>query len=160
MSNLKKFVSVEVETPKGTKKLKFSKYTGETDGRPCRCEDVCSYASVCEIIPDPRDPRNPDVSFVDFCGELSEREEEKYLDLVPTENTIEENLGDVIPDICQQIIAKKKLTNAEEVVDCLCPGWCSNYTKDHSGCKVETKSCILHDLFMKVKKRKKPEENE
>ena len=160
MSNLKKFVSVAVETPKGVKKLKFAKYTGDTEERPCRCETVCSYAKICELIPDPRDPENKDMSFVDFCGELSEREDDKYLDIVPVENTIEENLSDVLPDICQQIIKDKRLTSADVVVDTLCPGWCSDYKKDHSGCKVENRSCILHDLFMKINKKEEPTEDE
>jgi hypothetical protein len=151
MSLIKKYVSIDVQTPKGTRKLKFFKFTGEgeNDARPC--EDVCPYAKICDTLPDPREPENKERGFMDFCGELSEQEDEKFLDLVPAENTVEENLSDVIGDLYQRIIQDEKLVKVDHVIDEICPGWCGNYVADHSACKVTNKSCLLSGLFMKTK---------
>ena len=143
-----KFVSVDVDTPKGKRTLKFIKYSGKEDSRPC--DAICPYAEMCEIIKDPRCPENPDRGFMDFCGELNEREDEKYLDLIPVKNTIEENLKDVIGDTYQALIKKGKLVCINDVIDELCPGWCGNYNKEHSQCTSENKSCLLAGLFKKV----------
>ena len=36
--------------------------------------DRCSYSDICERLPDPRNPENPELSFEDLCGDLGEME--------------------------------------------------------------------------------------
>ena len=144
---IKKLINVPVETPKGKRLVKFFQFSGDdTEGaRPC--EDLCPYADICDKIPDPRDPENKERSFLDFCGELAENEDEKLIDVIPCENSIESSLSDVVGDIYQTLIEKKQLVSVGEAIDKICPGWCDSYDKEHSACKVTNKSCILSNLF-------------
>ena len=156
---IKKLINVPVETPKGKRLVKFFQFSGDdTEGaRPC--EDFCPYADICDKIPDPRDPENKERSFLDFCGELAENEDEKLIDVIPCENSIESSLSDVVGDIYQTLIDKKHLVSVGEAIDKICPGWCDSYDKEHSACKVTNKSCILSNLFS-GKKVEEAEEKE
>lgn len=156
---IKKLINVPVETPKGKRLVKFFQFSGDdTEGaRPC--EDFCPYADICDKIPDPRDPENKERSFLDFCGELAENEDEKLIDVIPCENSIESSLSDVVGDIYQTLIEKKQLVSVGEAIDKICPGWCDSYDKEHSACKVTNKSCILSNLFS-GKKVEEEEEKE
>jgi hypothetical protein len=148
---IKKLINVPVETPKGKKVVKFFQFSGEdTEGaRPC--EQFCPYADICDKIPDPRDPQNKDRSFLDFCGELSEAEDDKFVDVIPCENSIETSLSDVVGDVYQTLINRKHLVSVDKAIDKICPGWCDSYDKEHSACKVTNKSCMLSNLFAGAK---------
>ena len=36
------------------------------------CYTRCSYSDICEHLPDPRNPEDPELSFEDLCGDLGE----------------------------------------------------------------------------------------
>ncbi len=155
---IKKLINVPVETPKGKRNVKFFQFSGEdTEGaRPC--EQFCPYAEYCDQIPDPRDPENKERSFLDFCGELSENEDEKYIDVIPCENSIESSLSDVVGDVFQTLINKKHLVSVDKAIDKICPGWCDSYDQEHSACRVTNKSCMLTNLFAEMKNKEEKEE--
>ena len=146
---IKKLINVPVETPKGKKDVKFYQLTGDDTEGARACEKLCPYAEVCDKIPDPRDPQNKERSFLDFCGELSESEDEKFIDVIPCENSIENSLSDVIGDMYQKLIERNHLVSVGKAIDKICPGWCDSYDKEHSACKVTNKSCMLKNLFSK-----------
>jgi hypothetical protein len=37
-----------------------------------------------------------------------------------------------------------------DFIDNVCPGFCSNYNKEHSNCNLENDFCICKDLFVKT----------
>ena len=149
---IKKLVNVPVETPKGKKTVKFFQFTADDTEGARACEKLCPYADICDQIPDPRCPENKERSFLDFCGELSENDDEKFVDVIPCEGSIETSLSDVIGDVFQTLIERRHLVSVPDAIDKICPGWCDSYDKEHSACRVTNKSCMLTNLFFGSKK--------
>lgn len=161
MSNngmIKKLVKIPVETPKGTKYLTFFRYVSDDKEDVCRpCEGICPYSEICDKIPDPRDPKNADLGFLDFCGSIGEGDgNEDLIDVIPVAGTVEENLKDVIGDVYQTIINGNKLVSIPSVIDEICPGWCDKYTEDHKNCVASNKSCLLRGLLLKTNESDTP----
>lgn len=154
---IKKLIRVPVQTPNGEKHVKFFQFTGEDTGGKRPCEEICPYAEFCDKIPDPREPKNEERKFMDFCGELGSAEgDDKYIDVIPAEGAIEEELSDVIGDVYQDMIKEKKLVKVDRVIKAVCSGWCEKFSEDFKNCTAENKSCILAQLFKNEKEDDTP----
>ncbi len=158
---IKKLVRIPVETPQGERRLTFKKYDITDSQGKMMCTACCPYKDICERIPDPRNPEDKSLSFIDYCSSLNESDDEEYLNCVPVEGTIEKELRDIIPDIYQQIIKEENLVPVNKVIDSVCSGWCDLYSKDHTNCTSNNKLCILNSLFPgKEDKSEKENKNE
>ena len=130
-----KLVRIPVITPKGEVKLTFERIdVSEAEGK-IMCTSRCPYKDICDKIPDPREPENKELSFIDFCAGLSDSDEDDYLNCLPAKGTIEKELKDVLPDTYQAIIKSESLVPVNQVIDSICPGWCDLYKEDHSDLK-------------------------
>ncbi len=160
-----KIKKIKVTTPKGDGTLLFTKYDLQaTEGR-IPCTQVCPYSDICDYIPHPEDPENPDVSFVDFCGGVGSKDggDTEELDIIPKKGMIEDAMKDLMnPDVYQKLLKEQKLVSIDSVVDSFCPGWCDLYKEDHSGCSIKNTSCLMRELFIKngMEPTKKTEEKE
>lgn len=164
-----KIKKIKVKTPKGERSLLFEGYDlPSTEGR-IPCTQFCPYADICDDIPHPEDPENPEVSFVDFCGAVGSGDEggnAEDLDIIPKKGTIEASMKDLMnPDVYQKLLKNQKLVSIDSVVDSFCPGWCDFYKPDHTGCTISNTSCLMRELFIKngmeptkIRKEEKKEE--
>ena len=144
---IEKLVRVKVNTPKGERTLTFQKYGLDESDRRIPCTEKCPYSKSCELFPHPEFPDNETVEFSDYCGALGQ-DDDKALDLIPVEGTLEKNIGDLMTeDHLQKFISLDGLTRVSKVIDTVCPSWCDLYKPDHSGCTAKNKSCILLDLI-------------
>lgn len=155
-----KLRKIKVKTPKGERELLFTKYNLPTTEGRIPCTDKCPYAEICDYVPHPEDPENPDVSFIDFCGGVGlEDPEHEDLDLIPKDGSIEKAMADLMkPDVYQKILENKRLVSIDTVVDNFCSGWCDYYTPDHSNCRMDNMSCLMRDVFIKSGKEPKKED--
>lgn len=158
---IKKLVRIPVQTPVGEKTLKFFRVVATEDGKPIGrpCEGLCPYSESCDFLPDPRDPQNQQKGFMDFCGELQIADlksnensdgpiENPYLDCIPCDGTVEENLEDILGnETYKRLIESRKVVKIKDFVDNVCSGWCDYYEKDHSNCNQSNPLCILAKLY-------------
>ena len=159
---------VKVDTPKGERYLTFRHVQslitkdGENKVVGVDCDKQCPYGKICEFFPDPRHLGDKNYAFCDFCadsgkdidaegadGSLHTDELKAY---VPEERTIENNLGDVFPEITDIIQEKNPLIRLSTVIDGVCEGLCSMYNKEHTECNVCNGLCLLHGLFTGIRK--------
>lgn len=154
-SNTKK-VRVKIVTPVGIRYLTFiPKPINESSINESLC-NICSYGtSICDNLSCPIDPNDENIRFSDFCTGLGSGEilksdgTEETMDLsnyYPEEGTIEKELGDII-DINGCSIKFGRQVKITEVIDCICPGGCDLYNKEHSQCTSSNHICILRDLL-------------
>lgn len=152
---IKKIKSVEVKTPKGTFRLQFrpgERFFNQTDDSEVSlCDLDCPYGKICAILPNPKYPDKPELRFCDFCGELgdiAETQEDKEIKYYcPMEGTIENELGEVFPEILEIIKEKNPIFRLDTIIDRICPGMCGDYCKEHTFCGKKNALCILTDLF-------------
>jgi len=115
------------------------------------CETRCSYCDICDKIRDPRAISDKDRCFEDFCGDLGEVDDPENLNMIPIPGAIEEGFKDEL-DIFQGLIKENPTIRVSDMIEKVCStGWCEDYDKDHSKCKSSNKSCLLHDLFIRIK---------
>ena len=157
---MKKLKTVKVPTSNGEKVVVFRPIE-DIPTSHLICDKECPYGKCCSFIPDPRDPGNEELSFIDFCNDLgaNEGEDSDLTSMVPKEGTLEEIFKDQ-PDILQKIAGNKKLVYLDEVIDKCCPDICEYYNKEHSECTLENKMCILRGLFVGPVKEDKPSKEE
>lgn len=153
---MKKFKTVEVKTPKGTFKLQFKPgerfHNKQKEEEVSICDLDCPYSKLCGILPDPENMDHPEMRFCDLCtrvGDLAETAEDKEIRYChPVEGTIENELGDVFPQILEIIKEKNPLLRLDTVIDRICPGMCAEYNKEHTNCGCKNALCIMSDLFL------------
>ena len=151
--SIKKLKKCKVNTPKGEIFLTFRPVSSDIPLDQLICDAECPYSKVCDKLPDPRNPEDKDLSFMDFCGNLGDEEETQALsDMVPVEGTIEEAFLSEFPDIFQILIDKNPVVKLKNIVDSFCSTWCDVYQSDYSMCCSENKACIMNDLFLGKKK--------
>lgn len=99
---MKKLKTVKVPTSNGEKVVVFRPIE-EIPTSHLICDKECPYGKCCSFIPDPRDPGNEELSFIDFCNDLgaNEGEDSDLTSMVPKEGTLEEIFKDQ-PDILQK----------------------------------------------------------
>lgn len=148
MSN-NKLKRVKVDTPKGSRALVFRPVTNIPTGGLI-CDSECPYCEICDKLPDPRNPKDDNFRFIDFCGDIgmeySNSNKDEGGDLVPIEGTIENNLLDIF-DNYQEILKSNPMVKLSDVIDKLCQNWCDRYNEKHSNCKSDYKLCIIRELF-------------
>jgi len=155
MSKLMKPRMVKVSTPFGDRYQEFIGVdTDKLNEMKCAaCTAVCPYGEKkCRTYPDPRDPSDPERSYMDLCSDLgnvdnvSERDVELN-HFVPAPMSIEKAYPDIIPDLYQKAIKEKMLVSIPEIIDKLCPGTCASYREDKSECKSTNEFCWLAQVF-------------
>ena len=72
---MKKLKTVKVPTSNGEKVVVFRPIE-KIPTSHLICDKECPYGKCCSFIPDPRDPGNEELSFIDFCNDLGANEEE------------------------------------------------------------------------------------
>lgn len=154
---------VTVETPKGKKRILYTK----TEDSGLVCND-CPYNRVCKLIKDPRNPEDPEKTYVDFCAGLELKDftpepEESSEDSItmyhPVKGAIEDGLGKDYPDIIKTVIDSDPRVYVSDIIEEVCKGWCDEYTPERTHCNCNNMSCILRSLFLSVKKEtEKPNE--
>ena len=150
--SIKKLKKCKVTTPKGDRFLTFRPVSADIPLDQLICDAECPYSKVCDKLPDPRNPEDKDLCFMDFCGNLGDEESSQELgDMVPVDGTIEEALSD-FPDIFQILIERNPVVRLKKIVDNFCSTWCDVYQSDYSMCCSENKSCIMNELFLGQKK--------
>ena len=115
---------------------------------------LCPYNKVCELIPNPDDPKDGDGSLAEFCSDnlVCDSDETfpdsngREYDYIPVEGTWENNFPDLF--LMKNLVKRDPLVRLSEVVNSVCADWCGSYKSDMSGCKNED-ICILKRLFEK-----------
>jgi hypothetical protein len=151
MSDQKKFKRLEVVGDDGKKRFfKFQPMLKELSEDQLVC-DYCSYSEICDKIKNPRTLNDQDSTFEDFCSEIGELENPENLNLYPVPGSLEEGFKEDF-DIFQELIKKNPTVRVNDLVESVCSsGWCDDYSEDHCNCKASNKSCLLNDLFIKLK---------
>lgn len=150
-----KLKRIKVMTPKGEKFIVYRPIDEiPTDG--IICDVKCPYGEICGKLPDPRNPEDKDLCFIDFCNTLGEDEgdDEKISTMVPNDGEME-NLFKDEKDILQFIIESNPVYKLSDIIDSCCPNICEYYNPDHTDCNIENKMCLIRGLFFKRKKGKK-----
>ena len=151
---IKKLKTVKVQTPKGTVELQFrpgERFLNQSQDETISiCDLDCPYAKICGHLPDPEYP--DELKFNDLCtriGDVAETQEDmdiKYYH--PVEGTIENELGEIFPEILEVIKEKNPLFRLDTIIDRICPGMCEDYNREHTNCGKKNILCILTDLFI------------
>lgn len=140
------------------KKLSFGFYPvpdDENNPEELFC-NTCPLHGFCNLIPDPRDPENKEVTFMDFCGATGDQSisetlsSDKYENLLPVVSDVIEYTKVLGSDVYQKIIEKDPYVKLSEVIDCMCGegGYpCPMYNKEHSNCSSSNLVCVLKNLF-------------
>ena len=154
---MKKNIIVKVMTPEGERHVVFRPVVKKEETE-IFCDTECPYGKnhLCDKLRDPRDPSRADYCFMSFCQEIDPQTDlvtpDKSInmnDYVPIENTIEDNLADII-DVNNDILKTNPCVRIDKVVDTICPDWCPDYMKDHSKCSSKNMSCIIRSLFQEL----------
>ena len=140
---------VEVQTEKGTRKLRFAHVGDMKAPEENICNTKCPYRKICEEIPDPRCPQNKDKTFIDFCGELGggENDDPELVNSVPVKGTLEKAF-EHDTDVFQALIKRDPMVHVKDVIESVCQGWCDNYNENYSNCNECNATCILNGLFL------------
>lgn len=153
---VKKLKTVKAKTPKGTFELQFRPgerfLNQKEESEVSICDLDCPYAKICGILPDPEYPDKEELRFSDFCtriGDIAETQEDMEIKFYhPMEGTIENELGEIFPEILEIVKEKNPLFRLDTIIDRICPGMCGDYCKEHTNCGKKNILCILTDLFM------------
>ena len=157
---------VKVNTPMGERTLIYRHVqpledeNGKVRELGVDCDKQCPYGKICQHFPDPRHPElfgnktNPS-SFCDFCADLAlniddlndSQADEVMKSYVPEEGTIENNLGDVFPEINKIILEKNPMFRLTTIIDTVCSDLCEFYSKDHKECNFSNSMCLFRSLF-------------
>ncbi len=157
MENVK-FKKVNIIDQKGRSiTVKMMPVVIDLTGSILVCEK-CSYKDICMDIKDPtRDPgdEEEDTCLSDLCQDLAKTamsiEDQKLSDnralsFIPMKGAFEEAFPN-IKDKFRTLLNSSKLVYVDEIVEKVCPGWCSSYTKSHEHCNESNQLCILKKLF-------------
>lgn len=156
---------VKIKTPNGDIYLTFKLHDdyNKDNGFISNVCLSCRYHHICDKIEDPRYPNNPDFRFIDLCGDIGDiikenngEEDENGISnyLIPVEGTIENNIN-----LFQELIKENPLIKLSNIIDSICPNWCSDYDPEHSKCNSKNNLCIMHDLFKFSEKINKDSES-
>jgi hypothetical protein len=151
MSDQKKLRKLEVVGDDGKKRFfKFQPMLKELSEEQLVC-DYCSYSEICDKIKNPKALNDADSTFEDFCSELGELENPENLNLFPVQGSLEEGFKEDF-DIFQELIKYNPTIRVNDLIESVCAtGWCEDYSEDHCNCSANNKSCLLYDLFIKIK---------
>lgn len=163
MSSEKNYVKkpkrVEVNTPSGIKSILMlpvliDSKNGVIELENTLCASCCPYVSVCEKLADPRDPSDKTKRLIDWCNESSFTDSTMTVTndiamMHPMAGEIEK-LYDPGSEPFRQLTESNPLVPLNDFIDNVCPGFCSNYNKEHSNCNLENDFCICKDLFVKT----------
>ena len=158
MSN--KFKRVKVVTEKGDRFITFKPVDLNDNLEELVCEKSCPYSKICDKIPDPRNMKDKNLKFLDFCGEAEDEKDNTSLgNMVPLEGTVEEFFKDY-PDIFQILIKNNTMVGIKDIIHRVCSGWCESYNKELSNCNSSNSICWLQDLFINHISKDEKKENE
>ena len=154
-NKVEKIIKVPITLENGDKRTLLFQVIPDIDlddgGSVFSCDKVCPYGlAVCQNLKNPLKLDDPLESFLEFCSNLPVAEEgvgdDRLVNFMPVEGTIEENLYDV-DNVYQDLIKKNHLVGINEVIDSVCKDTCMMYTEQHDKCSPRNSMCFLQDLL-------------